>query len=122
MPERECIGGNAELSALNLAESYFQFKGPMVDRMKEIGFKADPANLSKTVRIVSSFVGIEPRPYWVECQAVRLQSTILLPVLHQPLAVGQLEFTGTDRYGARSFSIIFLLEGHGDSDDVAYRK
>jgi hypothetical protein len=51
----------------------------------------------------------------------RLQSMMLLLVLHQLLAVGRLEFIDKDWYGARSLKRIFLIAEHGDSDDAVYR-
>lgn len=57
----------AELNTLNADDSSFEFKGPMVDQMKNLGFKATVENFATTVRVVSGFVGIDSRPCWIEC-------------------------------------------------------
>jgi hypothetical protein len=56
----------AEVEALAKEDSA-TFKGPLLDLMREFGFKADPNGFKKTVRIISVFSALESRPYWVEC-------------------------------------------------------
>jgi hypothetical protein len=53
----------AELDVLRSKEG---ISGEVVDRIKEIGLRADLKGYHKTVRLVSSFCGIEQRYCWVE--------------------------------------------------------
>jgi hypothetical protein len=64
--EKENAAIAAEVEALAKEDSA-TFKAPLLDLMREFGFKADPNGFKKTVRIISVFTGLESRPYWVEC-------------------------------------------------------
>jgi hypothetical protein len=64
--EKENAAIAAEVEALAKEDSA-TVKGPLLDLMRDFGFKADPNGFKKTVRIISVFTGLESRPYWVEC-------------------------------------------------------
>jgi hypothetical protein len=51
---------------LDVLRSKDGISGQVVDRIKEIGLKADLKGYHQTIRLVSSFCGIEQRHYWVE--------------------------------------------------------
>jgi hypothetical protein len=53
-------------SELDILRNKEGISGEVVDRMKEIGLRADLKGYRKTVRLVSSFCGIEQRYCWVE--------------------------------------------------------
>ena len=60
--EKENSAIAAEVEALAEVD-YATFKGPLLDLMRDFGFKADPNGFKKPVRIISVFTGLESRPY-----------------------------------------------------------